>query len=53
MKTPDRLETLVDEGIVQEVIRPLMSGKEAQIYLVRVEGEELIGNICEVDQCFY
>ena len=45
MKTPDRLETLVDEGIVQEVIRPLMSGKEAQIYLVRVEGEEYVAKV--------
>ena len=45
MKTPDRLETLVDEGIVQEVIRPLMSGKEAQIYLVRVEGEECVAKV--------
>jgi len=45
MKTPDRLETLVAEGIVQEVVRPLMSGKEAQIYLVRVEGEEYVAKV--------
>lgn len=30
----------MDQGIIQEVVRPLMSGKEAQIYLV-VSGGEL------------
>jgi RIO kinase 1 len=40
MRQPECLATLVDQGIIQEVIRPLMSGKEAQIYLV-VSGEEL------------
>ena len=35
MRIPDGLEPLVDYGILDEVIRPLMSGKEAQIYLVR------------------
>ncbi|MFZ2320262.1 MAG: serine protein kinase RIO, partial [Pseudomonas sp.] len=29
MKTPKRIEPLVEDGLVDEVIRPLMSGKEA------------------------
>ncbi|MDH5784049.1 MAG: serine protein kinase RIO [Chromatiales bacterium] len=35
MKTPKRIQPLVDDGLVDEVIRPLMSGKEAAVYLVR------------------
>jgi RIO kinase 1 len=34
MRIPDSLVTLHDQGIITEVHRPLMSGKEAQIYLV-------------------
>ena len=34
MKTPKGLEPLIDEGIVDEVIRPLKSGKEASVYVV-------------------
>jgi RIO kinase 1 len=34
MRIPDSLATLHDQGIITEVLRPLMSGKEAQIYLV-------------------
>ncbi len=34
MRIPDSLVTLHDQGIIDEVLRPLMSGKEAQIYLV-------------------
>ncbi|RYE86955.1 MAG: serine protein kinase RIO, partial [Oxalobacteraceae bacterium] len=35
MKTPSRLEPLVYEGLIDEVIRQLMSGKEAIVYVVR------------------
>ena len=42
MKTPESLAALVDYGIVQEIVRPLMSGKEAQIYLVVADGEEVV-----------
>ena len=35
MKVPKRLRPLVDEGIIDEVIRPLMSGKEADVFIVR------------------
>ncbi len=35
MKTPKRIQPLVDEGLVDEVLRQLMSGKEATVYVVR------------------
>ena len=35
MKIPQRLQPLVDDGLIDEVIRPLMSGKEAAVYVVR------------------
>jgi RIO kinase 1 len=35
MKIPKRLEPLVEEGLIDEVIRQLMSGKEAAVYVVR------------------
>lgn len=40
MKTPKRIEPLIEDGLVDEVIRPLMSGKEAAVYVVRC-GEQL------------
>lgn len=39
MKTPKRIESLVAEGLVDEVIGQLMSGKEATVYIVRCAGE--------------
>ncbi len=39
MKTPKRIEPLVEEGLVDEVIRQLMSGKEAEVYVVRCGAE--------------
>jgi len=35
MKIPPRLQPLVDDGLIDEVIHPLMSGKEASLYVVR------------------
>lgn len=35
MKIPKRIQPLIDEGLVDEVIRQLMSGKEATVYVVR------------------
>lgn len=35
MKTPKRLAALVEEGLVDEVLGQLMSGKEATVYVVR------------------
>jgi RIO kinase 1 len=45
MRMPDSLAALVDYGIIQEVVRPLMSGKEAQVYLVVSEGEERVAKV--------
>jgi RIO kinase 1 len=35
MKTPATLQPLIDDGVIDEVIRSLKSGKEATVYLVR------------------
>ncbi len=35
MKIPKRLQPLVDEGIIDSVVRQLMSGKEAMVFVVR------------------
>jgi RIO kinase 1 len=40
MKTPKRLLPLIEDDLVDEVIRPLMSGKEADVYIVRC-GEDM------------
>jgi len=39
MKIPPRLEPLLEEGFIDTVVRQLMSGKEAMVYVVRL-GEE-------------
>jgi RIO kinase 1 len=35
MKAPPRLQSLIDEGLIDTVVRQLMSGKEAMVYVVR------------------
>lgn len=35
MKAPARLQSLIDEGLIDSVVRQLMSGKEATVYVVR------------------
>ncbi|CAN1503841.1 RIO1 Serine/threonine protein kinase involved in cell cycle control [Methylophilaceae bacterium] len=40
MKTPARLSSLLEDGLIDEVLRQLMSGKEATVYVVRC-GEEV------------
>jgi len=35
VKIPEALRPLIDDGIIDEVIRPLKSGKEATVYVVR------------------
>ena len=35
MKVPTRLQPLLDDGLIDEVLSQLMSGKEAQVYVVR------------------
>lgn len=39
MKTPKRLQPLVEEGVIEAVVRQLMSGKEAMVFVVRSGGE--------------
>ena len=39
MKTPKRIRPLVESGLVDEVLRRLMSGKEADVYVVRCGNE--------------
>jgi len=39
MKIPPRLEPLLHDGLIEEVIGPLKSGKEAEVYVVLSEGE--------------
>lgn len=40
MKTPARLASLLEDGLIDEVLRQLMSGKEATVYVVRC-GQEV------------
>jgi RIO kinase 1 len=35
MKAPPRLQPLIEEGLIDTVVRQLMSGKEATVYVVR------------------
>ena len=39
MRTPPGLQALIDDGVIDEVLRPLKSGKEAAVYVVRSGGE--------------
>ena len=41
MKAPKRLQTLIDEGLIDAVLRQLMSGKEAEVFVVR-RGDEVL-----------
>jgi RIO kinase 1 len=38
MKVPPRLQPLLEDGLIDDVISQLMSGKEAQVYVVRCGG---------------
>ena len=40
LKTPQGLQALIDDGVIDEVLRPLKSGKEAAVFVVRC-GEEV------------
>jgi len=39
MKIPKQIRSLVEDGLVDEVLRQLMSGKEAKLYVVRCGSE--------------
>jgi len=41
MKTPKGLQPLIDDGVIDAVMRPLKSGKEASVYVVR-SGDEVL-----------
>jgi RIO kinase 1 len=45
MRIPDSLAALFDYGIVNEVVRPLMSGKEAQVYIVVSGGKQCVAKV--------
>ena len=39
MLIPDRLRSMVEEGFIQRILRPLKSGKEAEVFVVEADGE--------------
>src|SRR3546814_6069165 len=39
MRTPQALQALIDDGVIDEVVRPLKSGKEAAVSVVHGGGE--------------
>ena len=45
MRLPDALTSLIGDGILEEVIRPLQSGKEAQVFIVRYEGNLCVAKV--------
>jgi RIO kinase 1 len=45
MKPPKRLQPLIDEGLVDTVVRQLMSGKEATVYVVRCGDETFCAKV--------
>jgi RIO kinase 1 len=45
MRIPEGLAPLFDYGILEEVLRPLKSGKEAQVYLVRSGGRVCVAKV--------
>jgi RIO kinase 1 len=45
MKPPERLQTLIEEGLIDTVVRQLMSGKEAMVFVVRHGDETLCAKI--------
>ena len=45
MKAPPRLQALINEGLIDSVVRQLMSGKEAAVYVVRSGDETLCAKV--------
>ena len=45
MRHPDSLAPLVDLGVIDQVLQPLMSGKEAQLYLVSSQGDVRVAKV--------
>lgn len=45
MRIPPRLDPLIELGVVDTVVRPLMSGKEADVYLVECRGDLRVAKV--------
>ncbi len=45
MRIPHRLQPLVEEGLIDTVVRQLMSGKEAMVFVVRLGEETLCAKV--------
>lgn len=45
LKTPSGLQPLIEDGIIDEVLRSLKSGKEATVYVVRTGGRLLCAKV--------
>ncbi|MEE7546981.1 serine protein kinase RIO [Xanthomonas sp. Kuri4-1] len=45
MKTPKGLQPLIDDGVIDGVLRPLKSGKEASVYVVHAGDEVLCAKV--------
>jgi RIO kinase 1 len=45
MKIPKELQSLIEDGVIDEVVRSLKSGKEAAVYVVRAKGELLCAKV--------
>lgn len=45
MKVPKRLQSLIDEGLIDRVVRQLMSGKEAMVYAVSLDDETFCAKV--------
>ncbi|MBL0141645.1 MAG: serine protein kinase RIO [Betaproteobacteria bacterium] len=45
MKIPKRLQPLVDDGVIDSVVRQLMSGKEAMVFVVRCGAQTRVAKV--------
>lgn len=45
MRIPRTMQSLCDQGLIDEVIRPLLAGKEAEVYLVVAGGEVRVAKV--------
>jgi RIO kinase 1 len=45
MRVPEELVPLMDQGVIDAVLRPLMAGKEARVYLVSASGERRVAKV--------
>ncbi len=50
MLIPDALRQLIDDGLVEQVLRPLKSGKEAAVFVVIANGERCAAKVYKAAQ---